>query len=259
MAFTFLLNGDVLPSVTTSQILLRRHRPQAVITADGIFGPRTKRAVEGFQSFHSLDHDGIIGDHSWNQFMTVSGFQTIDVVDGTDPSLVALEANDIRSAGGNPIVVFGMSNGIEFVSRQIVARGRPGNVMLLRFHGHGNRGLQNVTGGTIDGAPHLAAISLSNYSQIEPIIAPIKTVMLKFGSIQLLGCDVGGGRGSQLVSRLAGTWGAPVTAGLHTQFGGGSATFRFEGPTVTGFPGFASLRAWSQAMEAQFGNQTMTT
>lgn len=259
MAFTFLINGDVLPSVTTSQILLRRHRPQTIIKSDGHFGPRTKGAVENFQSFHHLGRDGIIGNNTWNQFMTVSGFQTIDVVDGTDPSLVNLEASDIRQAGGDPIVVFGMSNGIQFVTDQIVARGRRQNVMLLRFHGHGNRGLQNVTGGEINGAPHLAAISLSNFSQIEGTIARIRAVMLPFGSVQLLGCDVGGGRGSQLVSRLAVTWGVPVTAGLHTQFGGGNRTFRFEGPTVTGFPGGANLKSWSQDMENQFGNQSMTT
>ncbi|MFO1161162.1 MAG: peptidoglycan-binding protein [Reyranellaceae bacterium] len=258
MPFTFLMNGDVLPSVTTSQILLRRHRPQTLITSDGNFGPRTKGAIENFQSFHHLSRDGIIGNNTWNQFMTVSGFQTIDVVDGTDPSLIALEAADIRAAGGDPIVVFGMSNGIEVVTNQVVARGRGQNVMLLRFHGHGNRGLQNVTGGQINGAPHLAAISLSNFSQIEGTIARIRAVMLPFGSVQLLGCDVGGGSGSQLVSRLAATWGVPVTAGLHTQFGGGNKTFRFEGPTVTGFPA-GNLRSWSQQMEAQFGNQSMAT
>jgi hypothetical protein len=258
MPFTFLMNGDVLPSVTTSQILLRRHRPQTLIKADGNFGPRTKGAVENFQTFHHLGHDGIIGQNTWNKFMEVSGFQTIDVVDGTDPSLVNLEAADIRAAGGDPIVVFGMSNGIEFVTNQIVARGRRENVMLLRFHGHGNRGLQNVTGGEINGAPHLAAISLSNFAQIEGTIRRIRTVMLKFGSVQLLGCDVGGGRGSQLVARLATTWGVPVTAGLHTQFGGGNKTFRFEGPTVTGFPS-GNLKSWSQQMEDEFGNQSMVT
>jgi hypothetical protein len=257
--FTFLIKGDALPSVTTSQILLRRHSPQTLIKADGRYGPRTKSAVENFQGAHApLKKDGIIGANTWNSFMSVSGFQTIDVVDGTDPSLVTFEANDIRQAGGDPIVVFGMSNGLQFVTSQIVARGRRKNVMLLRFHGHGGRGTQNVTGGQINGAPHMAAISISNYGQIEGTIAPIKNVMLPFGSIQLLGCDVGGGgQGAQLVQRLAQTWGVPVTAGLHTQFGGGSDTFRFEGATVTGFPGGATLASWSQAMEAEFGNRSM--
>jgi hypothetical protein len=257
--FTFLKNGDVLPSVTTSQILLRRHKLNATITADGQFGPKTKGAVEKFQITHELVKDGIIGGNTWNAFMAASGFQTIDVVDGTDPSLIALEASDIRAAGGDPIVIFGMSNGIVFMTDQIVRRGRTANVMLLRFHGHGGKGTQNVTGGKINGAPHLAAISMQNFGQIEGTIARIKPLMVPFGSVQLLGCDVGGGSGTDLVKRLANTWGVPVTAGLHTQFGGGNDTFRFEGPTVTGFPGGLTLAAWSTAMQAQFGNVTMPT
>src|SRR5262245_10696034 len=113
--FTFLQPGDALPSVTTSQILLRRHRPQTTIKADGIYGGRTKGAVENFQTQHTLKKDGIIGNGTWNAFLDVSRFQTIDVVDGTDPSLIALEATDIRAAGGDPIVVYGMSNGIQVV------------------------------------------------------------------------------------------------------------------------------------------------
>lgn len=257
--FTFLIRGDVLPSVTTVQIMMRRHRPQSLIAADGIFGPNTKGAIEKFQAFHKLVKDGIVGNNTWNALMSVSGFQTIDIVDGTDPSLIALEAADIRRAGGDPIVVFGMSNGVQFVTDQIVSRGRRNNVMLLRFHGHGGRGTQNTTGGTINGAPHLAAISMSNYHQIERTIAPIGNVMVPFGSVQLLGCDVGSGAGSALVQRLAQTWGVPVTAGLNTQFAGGNKTFRFEGPTVSGFPGSADLRAWSDAMQAQHGSQTMVT
>src|SRR6185369_8156597 len=108
-SFTFLIQGDGLPSVTTAQILLRRHRPQATIKADGLYGPLTKKAVESYQSEHVLKKDGIIGANTWNSFMSVSGFQTIDVVDGTDPSLVNFEAADIMAAGGTPIVVFGMS------------------------------------------------------------------------------------------------------------------------------------------------------
>ncbi len=257
--FTFLIKGDVLPSVTTTQILLRRHRPQSLITADGHYGPLTKTAVEGFQSFHTLVKDGIVGNNTWNALTKVSGFQTIDVVDGTDPSLINFEVADIRKAGREPIVVFGMSNGVEFVANEIVRRGGSRKVMLLNFHGHGGRGTQTTTGGRINGAPHLAAISIENYAQIEPTIARIRSVMLPFGSVQLLGCDVGGGSGGQLVQRLAQTWQVPVTAGLHTQFAGGNATFRFEGATVSAFPGTDNLKSWSHGMQAVFGNQTMPT
>jgi hypothetical protein len=245
--------------VTTSQILLRRHRPGAAIGCDGNFGSKTKAAVNAYQGAHApLKKDGIIGPKTWNSFMSVSGFQTIDVVDGTDPSLLALEAADIKAAGGDPIVVFGMSNGLEFVMRQIAARGRRNNVLLLRIHGHGNNGLQNVTGGTINGAPHMASISLQNYAASEPSLNLIRPVLAPLGSVQLLGCDVGGGGpGKQLVARLAQTWGVPVTAGLHTQFGGGNDTFRFEGPTISSFPRGLDMKSWSKAMETQFGNVSM--
>jgi hypothetical protein len=256
--FTFLINGDALPSVTTSQILLRRHRPGATITCDGVYGAKTKAAVSGFQTAHPpLKVDGIIGPNTWNSFMKVSGFQTIDVVDGTDPSLIATEVADIRRTGGDPIVVFGQSNGLDFVMQRIAARGKSQNVMLLRIHGHGGRGTQNVTGGKINGAPHMASIALATYAQSEPSLAKIRPVLARFGSVQLLGCDVGGGGGAQLVQRLAGTWGVPVTAGLHTQFAGGTETFRFEGATVTGFPGGQVLKSWSKAMQDQFGNVSM--
>jgi hypothetical protein len=194
--------------------------------------------------------------------MAVSTLQTIDVVDGTDPSLVALEAADIRAAGGDPIVVFGMSNGVEVVMTQIAARANGnGTIALLRFHGHGNRGLQNVSGGEINGAPHLAGISNENFGAVAGSLARITRFLSGFGSVQLLGCDVGGGgKGQALMSRLANLWGVPVTAGVHTQFGGGKATFVFEGPTVTGFPpGSGDLKSWSRAIEATHGNVTMAT
>jgi hypothetical protein len=257
MAFTFLMEGDVLPSVATSQLMMRRHRPNVVVKMDGAYGWRTANAVREYQTAHVLKRDGYIGPETWNSFQKVSGLQTIDVVDGTDDSLIQLEAADIRKAGGDPIVLFGQSNGLNTAMRRIAQRGGNGNVMLLRIHGHGNNGLQNISGGTINGAPHMAAISLSNYAQAEPDLLLIRNVFQKFASVQLLGCDVGGGSGSVLVQKLAKTWGVPVTAGVHTQFGGGNKTFRFEGATITGFPNGETLKSWSQAMENEFGNVSL--
>jgi Putative peptidoglycan binding domain len=254
---SLLYEGDALPSVTTSQILLRRHRPQSMIGTDGHFGPKTKTAVKAFQKSRSLIDDGIIGKNTWNKFASVSGFQTIDVVDGTDPSLIAYEANDLRAAGFDPIVVFGMSNGVEVVMNQINAKARSGKVMLLRFHGHGNKGIQNVTGGELNGSPHLASISITNFDQIQSALIRIKHIFVPFGSVQMLGCYVGGGQGPALMQKLATTWAVPVSAGAHLQLGGGRNTFRFEGSTVTGFPGGQTLKVWSQSMELVHGNTSM--
>lgn len=256
---TLLWNGDILPTASTLQILMRRHRPQTVITTDGMFGPKTGKAVWNFQDHHHLKRDQIVGPETWHKLESVSRFKTIDVVDGTDNSLVQLEAADLRNAGYDPIVLFGMSNGLEVAMNQIAARGGRGETMLLRFHGHGNNGLQNVTGGEINGAPHLAAISLSNYGQIEHLLVRIKPIFVEFGAIQLLGCDVGGGKGTVLLEKLAQTWGMPVTAGVHTQFGGGNKTFRFEGATVSRFPGGQTLKSWSSAMEQKHGMQSVNS
>ncbi len=125
----------MLPSVTTSQILVRRHRPGATITCDGRYGPRTKAAVASYQREHSLSNDGIIGPNTWNSFMAVSGFQTIDVVDGTDPSLIAFEASDIGQAGGTPIVVFGQSNGCNSRCSRSQPEGAPTTSCFCGFTG----------------------------------------------------------------------------------------------------------------------------
>jgi Putative peptidoglycan binding domain len=256
-----IFQGDVLPVVTTLQILLRRHLPHAEIKSDGRFGPRTKGAVEAFQIQHRLSKDGVVGRFTWNKTTEVSGLQTIDVVDGTDPSLVALEAADITNAGGIPIVVYGMSGGVDFVMSQIRARASGSNsVDLLRFHGHGTRGIQNVTGGDLNGAPHLAAISDDNFPQVATSLGRIRHIFVEFGCVELLGCSVGGGpKGRSLVGKLANVWGVPLTAGVFDQLGGGRNTFRFEGPTVSAFPGGGDLKSWSAGVEATSGNVTMPT
>ncbi|MBK9167619.1 MAG: peptidoglycan-binding protein [Bryobacterales bacterium] len=256
-----LKKGNFAPVVTTSQILMRRHPPQTLNGADGHFGPKTEAAVSEFQKHHKLGVDGSIGNQTWRKLESLSRLKIIDVVDGTDPSLVNLEANDIRAAGGDPIVVFGMSNGVAVVMGEIVARaGGPNTVALLRIHGHGGKGIQNVTGGEINGAPHLAGISLTNFGQIAGSLMTIRHTFSPFGSVQLLGCKVGGGAaGRALVKKLADTWGVPVTAGVFDQLGGGANTFRFEGPTTTGYPSGTGLKGWSAEMEIAHGNVSVLT
>lgn len=256
-----LSDGTVLPVVSTLQILLRRHLPQTLIKVDGHFGQNTKRAVISFQQHHHLAPDGIVGKNTWAKLMDVSRLQTIDVVDGTDPSLVAMEASDIRNAGGDPIVVYGMSNGVDYVMSQIAMRARGSNsVALLRIHGHGNRGMQNMTGGDINGAPHLAAISDGNFNQVSASLHRISHIFVQFGSVQLLGCSVGGGAaGRSLVGKVSNVWGVPVSAGIFDQLGGGRNTFIFEGPTVTSFPNGGDLKGWSANQQTAHGNVSMPT
>ena len=39
------------------------------ITADGIFGPKTEKAVKKFQKAHKLKVDGIVGKNTWKKLM----------------------------------------------------------------------------------------------------------------------------------------------------------------------------------------------
>jgi peptidoglycan hydrolase-like protein with peptidoglycan-binding domain len=246
--------GTVLPTVTTAQILLRRHAPNAEITADGWYGNKTTSAVWAFQKYHSLGQDGIVGRFTWEEFMTVSGLQTIDVVDATDDP--ELEAVDIRNAGGDPIVLSGMSNGVTVAMDQVVGRANgAGSVALLRFHGHGAPGDMGVSSGKGEGVSILSDIAVGNFSKILPALMKIKHIFCKFGSVQLHGCKVAGGvDGPILLNKLATLWGVPVTGGVMDQKGGGKTTFVFEGPTITAFPSGGDLKGWSKGVQTEFGN-----
>jgi peptidoglycan hydrolase-like protein with peptidoglycan-binding domain len=249
--------GTILPVVSTTQILLRRHQPHAEIQTDGHYGPKTTAAVQKFQKHHGLSADGIVGRFTWGKLGDVSGLQTIDVVDGTDPSLIELEATDIRNAGGDPIVLHGMSNGVAVAMNMIATRAKgAGTVALLRFHGHGGPGGQNVSAGdSADGAAHMAAIDVTNLPFILPALMSIRHVFAPFGSVQMHGCQVGGGKkGPVLLQSLANIWGVPVSAGINDQLGGGRNTFIFEGPVLHGFPSGGDLKSWSKGVQATHGN-----
>ena len=254
-----LRTGTILPVVTTSQMLLRRHAPSADIQADGHYGPKTTKAVWDFQKFRGLSADGIVGRFTWGKQGEISQLQTIDVVDGTDPSLIAADRPDIRNAGGDPIVLFGMSNGVQVAMNMIATRAKAaGSVALLRFHGHGNQGLQNVSAGTASGAANMSAIDTTNLPFILPFLMSIRHIFAPFASVQMHGCQVGGGKkGPILINSLANIWGVPVTGGIFDQLGGGKTTFVFEGPTISGFPGGGDLKSWSKAMQDLHGNVSM--
>lgn len=245
----------VLPSVTTSQVLLRRHRPHTTITCDGIYGPKTKGAVRNFQSAHSLDVDGTIGRYTWTRFMQVAALKTIDVVDAGDPAIDEFYSADLRASGADPIVVYGMSNGVPYAIDRIIARAAgAGRIAILRINGHGGSGLQNVTGGKIDGARHMAGISNGNIAYLTPALSRLQPYFATFGSAELLGCEVAhGSSGLLLLQRLANIWGVPVTAGTKIQTG----TFSFTGPTRSAFPGGGTVKSWSSVQQEVAGNLTV--
>lgn len=247
MSYPLIRQGDNLPVVGVLQKLL--NRAGASLTADGAFGPLTKAAVQNFQRPRGLAVDGVIGQNSWPRVSANANLPIIDCIDVFDPSLARLEERDIRAAGGNPIVIGGMSNGVEQAVSEILRAGS--GVFLLRFHGHGARGAAGISSGHGDLDPnmiHRADIALENLRELRPVLSRLRGLFGPYGCVQFMHCETGGGpNGRQLLREIAGLLGVPASAGVNTQFGGGLKTFRFEGPTFTAVPGGGSLRSWCES------------
>ena len=237
--------GDWLPAVATVQKFTGAG-------VDGQFGWDTHRKVAAWQGQKSLMADGIVGRDSWTRMMRDNDLVTVDVVDGTDQSLLEYEAADIRKAGGEPIILMGMSNGVTVMVNHVMARlRRSRSLAVLRIHSHGASGLMNVTAGSMSGAAHGAAIALGNLADIGPQLSRLAPCFARHGAMQLMGCNVGAGpAGQAMLAAVARLVGVPVSAGVQTQYGSGRATFRFEGPVQHGFPFGGTLPVWAREAAA---------
>jgi len=241
--------GHIGPKVVSLQILLNRHTPTIALNVDGMFGPKTKSGVIAFQRHYKLSTDAVVGKKTWGKLRQLSGLETVDMVDMTSNDLGGAVA-DIKSAGGNPIIMRGMSNGVgqAMVSVAQQVKGAE-SIVLLRLYAHGAPGGINVSAGVDDYDADLAGISNSNFHQIRGSLNFIKGKFAPFSSVGFHGCQVGrGSAGRNLVRKLADVWQVPVTAAVRYQLVGGGAryTFRHEGPVFTAYPGGVSLRSWAR-------------
>jgi hypothetical protein len=246
MAYTLLRQGDHLPAVGVLQKLLNA-RVGTSLVADGIYGSKTRSAVQEFQRPRGLTPDGVVGAKTWPRLTAhTSRLEIMDCVDVFDPSLWELETQDIRLAGGNPLLIGGMSNGVEQMVTQILQAAPHGRVFILRFHGHGAAGVAGISEGHGGHeGEHLSGIHGGNWDRVRDILRQLRPVFGPYGCIQFMHCSTGHGpSGRQLLSRIANEIRVPTTAALRTQYGGGTSTFRFEGPTHTAVPDGQPLRAW---------------
>lgn len=241
--YALLRRGDKLPAVGVLQKLL--NRGGAGLTVDGDFGSATQTAVSHFQRNRGLAPDGAVGQNTWPRISAYANLPIVDCVDVFDPDLANWEARDIRRAGGTPLLIEGMSNGVQDAVEAILAAA-PRNVFLLRFHGHGAPGNAGISDGEGVGPGHRSDISPRNLSVVLPIIGRLRPIFGPYGCVQFMHCQTGrGASGRTVLSKIANQLGVPVSAGVQDQFGGGLDTFRFEGPTVTLLPGSLTLPAWA--------------
>lgn len=249
MSYALLSYGNRIPAVGVLQKLLNA-RAGSSLTADGIFGTQTKNAVKTFQRPRGLSVDGVVGRNTWPRLaQQTNNLRIIDCIDVFDPNLHSMEYRDIIRVGGQPIVIGGMSNGVEQAVSDILRSAQNGTTFLLRFHGHGAPGVAGVSDGHGDVAgEHGSSLHMGNWTYLEPIVRRLRPIFGPYGCIQFMHCETGQGRtGRTFLQNIANTTGVPATAGIRIQQGGGLATFRFEGPTHTAFPLGQNLRSWSSS------------
>jgi hypothetical protein len=244
--YTLLRRGDNLPAVGVLQKLL--NRGGARLAADGDFGPATETAVKNFQRPRRLISDGAVGENTWPRVSAAAKLPIMDCIDIFDSSLMALEMKDILKVGGNPLVIGGASNGVEEAVQMILAAS-PGNVFLLRFHGHGAPGVAGISFGQGgEGFGHRADIDPLNLNLMLPILARLRRIFGPYGCVQFMHCSTGRGtKGRNVLTAIANNLGVPVSAGVFDQLGGGTSTFRFEGPTFTAVPSGGTIAGWAAA------------
>ncbi len=264
MNYTYLQFGDHLPTVGILQKLLNRNG--AKLNTDGVFGPKTLAAVKQFQHSRHLKPDGIVGKDTWPELVEGLYLPILDCVDVFDSfqkeeflraknkkkademaDSLAGEVDDIRSVGGRPFVIGGMSNGVEQAVTLICASSR--DTFLLRFHAHGYAGSVGVGCGS-GGPNQLNRINADSMPQLIGVITRLKRVFGSYGSVQLMSCHTGQGHdGRAMLKTFASLVEVPVTAGIQLQYGGsGVSTFRFEGPTYTAMPDGQTLKDWCHAL-----------
>jgi len=242
--YPLLQKGDHLPAVGVLQKLL--NRGGAKLKVDGAFGPATETAVKNFQRPRHLTPDGAVGQETWPRVASRAGLEIMDFIDIFDPSLMSLEMNDILSAGGKPLVIGGASNGVE-QAVQLILRASPGNVFLLRFHGHGAPGVAGISFGQGgEGFGHRADIDPANLNFLLPILTRLRPIFGPYGCVQFMHCSTGRGpQGKSVLTAIANALNVPVSAGVLDQLGGGLNTFRFEGPTFTAVPSGGTIASWA--------------
>jgi len=241
--------GDVEPKVVALQMLLNSNLlREELLEVDGIFGRQTLQSVLDFQKQACLKQDGVVGPHTWEALVRNRPFSVIDAVDVTDPGYFNDTIPYLRRAGGDPVVVGCLCNGIQEALRQILAKvSAAGSIVALRFHGHGNTAIQSVSDGIPAPVRSRSSLSRNTVAAMQGSLGVLQFYFASFGSVEMHGCNVGyGPEGRAFLALLANLWGVPVSAGVGFQREGGWRTFRLEGPVQTAFPRGATLKTWAE-------------
>lgn len=266
--------GDKDPKVVLVQIALSTRPPQIPLRVDGQFGARTKTAVQTLQKKLSRPQTGVVEGPEWKAMMEAMPFGVFDHTDIDETIVAILEGKTLEQIAADShqfgvvakvelerngqrvsSIGIGASNGVGLLVSRIVQAGQAKQLGLLRIFGHGGKGLQMISGGK-GGIPggageHAAALTPTITRRMRPELKRVAAAFSPYGSAELHGCRVAdGSTGRLLLKDLAEEWGVPVTAALDRQHVGRGQTMRFEGRTITAFPGRLALQQWADKVAA---------
>lgn len=272
-----LRQGDRAPIVAACQLLLNAYRLRPVpISIDGAFGPATNAAAIEFQRQNGLAQTGTIEQTTFGELKQSNGLEVHDSIDVFDPLLLQSRAV-LEDAGAQASLLGGMCDGIAGFRAQLAQR-RIGNgrLLLLRFHGHGNRGVQIIAHGTSaqvyfevirgeampstavptpgeDDPDYILMRRETLYSQIglrsltharvADALRSLRPLFHPAGSVEFHGCQVGGGiEGRRFLRQVADLVGVPAVAARRPQLT--TNAVRYGGPIEIQMPGGRSLARW---------------
>lgn len=244
-----LRQGDHLPTVAVIQSYLNQQPGMDdFVEVDGLFGPRTREGVQRFQRANGMEPTGEVQWEEWRGLVGID-WQIIDSIDRSDHDQPGHEINDHLDVGPYDQTIlqwFGLSRGTPLVISAVGERARRGEVILLRFHGHGSPGHMVVASGRISAA---SSFDYRYPPQFYDALRELRPIFAPFGSVEMHGCRVGmGAPGQRLLRGMADALGVPVTGAIPRQQGGGRTTFRYEGThTRTVCPGGMHLPVWARS------------
>lgn len=257
MTYPHLRIGDRLPAVAVMQKLLRHNLGERV-EISGRYSHSTRDALLRFQrSRHLFESGSSLNQSIWLALLNLPThtlrLSIIDLVDQTSSTFFSHEndADNIRSEGGNPIVLNGDPHGVGVAVNEIIrmANGRP--IFLLRIHGHGLDGDISFSTGMGADPDGLSSINPANLETLRPVLEQLRPLLFHYGCIQFMHCLVAHSSvGEGLLDNIANMLSVPVTGAREPQLSGGvgDATFRYEGAYYTAVPSGLSLSAWAASL-----------
>jgi hypothetical protein len=243
------------PRVTLLQILLKDEHS---ILVDGIFGPKTRAALQAFQSPRGLFPRGEATPDTWKELLLGTRLAVISSVDMGDPTLKT-DVDALKASGDNPIELGGMCNGLGQLVSDVGARAAGKSIAALRLDGHGNLGrwLTVSVGDVVHMTPadyratekeYYSYVDPKHFSTVSSLLGTLTPKFAPFGFAEHHGCSLGKRPETRtMLAKLANLWKVPISVGITLQ-DVGAVTF-FNGPVFTAFPRGMSLRSWSRQFQ----------